>query len=176
MLLARVRVRAVCLLIASLANVPAVVAEPATPEADPLRPRVRGISPKMKELIELGSRRSTTFRSLVHAIDRSDLVVYLEAVRDLPAGLDGRLRFLTTASGVRYLHVQVTSGLNVEELIAVAAHELQHALEVAEHPEVRDAAGLAMLYERIGIPGLVKNRFDTVAAQSTGKRVRAELG
>ncbi len=45
----------------------------------------------------------------------------------------------------------------------------------AAHPKVRDAASLATLYELIGIPGPVQNRYDTVAARIMGKRVRAEL-
>ena len=84
--------------------------------------------------------------------------------------------FLTAAGGVRYLHVQVTSDLGIDQLVAIAAHELQHAVEVAAHPEVVDAGSLAALYQRIGIPGIVKNRYDTLGAQSTGRRVRAELG
>ena len=159
MLLARVRRCAVCLLIASLANVPTAWAGSAGAGSDPTGPRIRGVSPQMK-----------------HAIGKSDLVVYIEATRTLPAGLDGRLTFLTSAGGVRYLHVQVTAGLSTDALIAVAGHELQHAVEVADHPEVRDPASLATLYERIGIRGILKNRYDTAAAQSAGKRVRAELG
>lgn len=176
MLLARARRFAVCLLIASLANVPTAWARSTGAGSDPIGPRIRGLSPQMKQLIELGARRSITFRTLVHVINNSDLVVYIETSRVLPAGVDGRLTFLTSAGGVRYLHVQVTAGLHIEELIAVAGHELQHAVEVAEHPEVRDPASLATLYERIGIRGIVKNRYDTAAAQSAGKRVRAELG
>lgn len=143
---------------------------------DPLRPHVRGLTPKMKELIALGKRRSATFRSLVETLDQSDIVVYIESTNALPSGLDGRLMFLTSAGGVRYLHAQVTAGLNVEELIAVAAHELQHAVEVAMHPEVRDSVTLGLLYERIGVRSTAaRERYDTAAAQLAGKRVRAEL-
>lgn len=169
-----------CLLVAFTVNAaPAVSAETvdaARPAVDPLIPRVRGVTPKMQKLIAEGVRRSTTFRSLVEAIDKSDLVVYLEATSSLPSGLDGRMMFLTSAGGVRYLHAQITSTLGIDELIAIAGHELQHALEVAAHPEVRDGASLAKLYERIGIQGVRRDRYDTNAAQSTGKRVRAELG
>jgi len=83
---------------------------------------------------------------------------------------------MTAAGGVRYLHVQVASGLSFEELVAVVGHELQHAVEVAAHPEVRDPSSLAILYEMIGIPSPVQNRYDTSAARIMGKRVRAELG
>ena len=129
----------------------------------------------MRELIETGIRRSATFRLLVDRLNKSDVVVLLET-KDLPTSLDGRLVFLTTAARTRYLHVQLTPGLKMEELIAVAAHELQHAVEVATHPEVRCSDTLRVLYRRIGIPSATKDRFDTRAAQSTGRRVRAELG
>lgn len=177
MLSARLRRCAVCLVAALAVNVASTVsAETVGPAIDPVVPRVRGVTPKMQKLIVEGVRRSITFRNLVEALNKSDLVVYLEATNKLPAGLDGRLTFLTSAGGVRYLHAQITGNLALEELIAIAGHELQHAIEVAAHPEVRDAASLAKLYERIGIPGIVKNRYDTNAAQSTGKRVRSELG
>lgn len=147
-----------------------------TAAKDPVMPRVRGMTPKMKALIDIGTKRSTTFRELVKRLNESDVIVFLDTHPNLPSGLDGRLVFLTSAGNTRYLHAQLTPGLNLEELISVAAHEMQHAVEVAMHPEVRDAATLGLLYQRIGIPGVVKNRYDTRAAQSTGRRVRAELG
>jgi hypothetical protein len=173
----RVLRSALCLtlLLAFTSVDPLLAATPAAAK-DPLVPRVRGVTPSMRQLIETGIKRSATFRSLVERLNKSDVVVFLEASKEMPAGLDGRLMFLTTAAGTRYLHAQLTAGLNVEELIAVAAHELQHALEVATHPEVRCSDTLKSLYRQIGIPGAGKDRFDTTAAQSTGKRVRAELG
>ena len=114
-------------------------------------------------------------RSLVNTLNQSNIVVYLETTTALPSGLDGRLTFLTSAGGVRYLHAHITNNLGVEELIAIAAHELQHALEVAIHPEVHDSNTRALLYERIGVRLTTKDRYDTLAAQSTGRRVRAEL-
>ena len=177
MLSRRVPLFALCLTAALAFTVAAPVsAYPInTAAADPLRPHVRGLSPKMKELIELAKRRSATFKSLVETLEQSDVVVYLENTKALPSGLDGRLMFLTKAGGVRYLHAQVTASLNAEELMAVVAHELQHAVEVATHPEVRNAATLASLYERIGVRTTSKDRYDTAAAQHTGRRVRAEL-
>ena len=178
MLLRRVSLSALRLTIAFaiVATAPLVAhAAAIVPAADPLGAHVRALSPKMKELVEHGKRRSATFRSLVDTLNRSDVVVYLEITDKLPGGLDGRMMFLTSAGGVRYLHAQVTKGLGAEELLAVAAHELQHAVEVAAHPEVRDAATLALLYERIGMRMTAKDRFDTPAAQLMGRRVRAEL-
>ena len=177
MLSRRVRLTALCLT-AALALTPTapLSAYPInTAAADPLGPHVRGLSPKMKQLIEQGRRRSATFKNLVEILNQSDIIVYLEDTSAVPTGLDGRLMFLTSAGGVRYLHAQVTNSLHLDELIAVAAHELQHAVEVATHPEVRDTVTLALLYERIGVKTSGKDRYDTAAAQSTGRRVRAEL-
>jgi hypothetical protein len=176
MLLGRVPLYALCLA-AVIAAAPAPVrcAEPPAAPASPLGRHVRGLTPAMNDLIDQGVRRSRTFKGLVKALEESDVIVYLEISKSLPAGLDGRLVFLTSAGGVRYLHVQITSALGLDDLIAVAGHELQHAVEVAEHRNVRDSAGLAVLYERIGIPGNVRQRYDTVAARVTGRRVRAEL-
>lgn len=160
------------------------LATPVFASAEPLaggRPdylglHVRGATPKVKALIDEGIRRSPTFKALVERLNNSDVVVYINVTPDLPPGLDGRLSFMTFAGSVRYLHAQVLNGLGVDGIIAVAAHELQHAVEVAEHPEVKTAQGLEVLYQRIGERSSVAhNRYDTPAARSTGRRVRQEL-
>ena len=163
---------------ASLAVTPLfTTAALAAPEpADPLGPRVRTVCEKTKQVMQQGLRRSSTFRNLVGALNGGDVVVYLQIADTLPPGVDGRLTFLTNAGGVRYLLAQLTKDMDVDELIPIAGHELQHALEVARASEVQDRISLAAFYERIGIRGQMKNRYDTEAAQLAGKRVRAELG
>ena len=52
---------------------------------------------------------------------------------------------------------------------------LEHALEVAAAPDVRDQRGLTALYQRIGEPGGRIHSYDTRAAQNTGRRVKREL-
>jgi hypothetical protein len=177
MLFGRITFQTVCLAaaIAAIAVSPGALCLEAVAPTNPyLGPHVRGVTAEMNRVIEQGTRRSPTFRSLVEALNRSDVIVYLESTKNLPLNLDGRLVFLTSAGGVRYLHVQVAKGLGFNEVIAIAGHELQHAVEVATHAEVHDSASLAVLYERIGIRE-VHNRYDTQAAQLAGKRVRAEL-
>lgn len=169
------RLRPACLAAALLVASPILRAENTAPARDPLGSHVRGSSPAVNTLIARGAARSATFKQLIDELNKTDVVVYLETNVDLPVGLDGRLMFLTAAGGVRYLHAQVTSGLRFEELIAIAGHELQHALEVAAHPKVRDRKGMRALYERIGIRTGSFDRYDTAEAQSTGRRVRAEL-
>lgn len=169
------RLRPACLAAALLVASPVLRAEPTSPVRDPLGSHVRGTTPAINELIARGAARSATFRQLIDQLNKTDVVVYLETNVSLPAGLEGRLMFLTAAGGVRYLHAQVTDGLRFEELIAIAGHELQHAMEVAAHPKVRDAQGMRALYERIGMRTGTHDRYDTAEAQSTGRRVRAEL-
>lgn len=136
---------------------------------------VRGATHAENALIRDGVRRSQTFAKIVERINASDVVVYVSRAQRLPSGLDGRLTFMTSAGGIRYLHAQVIGGLGPDDTLAILGHELQHALEVATHPEVRDPASLGVLYERIGEKQHVPNRFDTVAARRTGFRVRQEL-
>jgi hypothetical protein len=137
--------------------------------------RVRGATPAVNTMLASGIRRSSTLARLVRDIDDTDLIVYVEMISTMPAGLDGRLTFLTSAGGIRYLRVQVPTSLGKNDLLAVIGHELQHALEVAESPSVVSSQDLAVLYRRIGVQGMSTDRFDTAAARSIGQRVRAEL-
>ena len=144
--------------------------------ATTLAPRVRGVNPAAAALIASGASRSPTFARLLRELEATDLVVYLEVSAVLPPGLDGRLTFMTTAGGVRYLRAQIASGSSADAAIACAGHELQHALEIAAHPAVRSSGQLRTLYQRIGVQTGVKDRYDTMEARVIGRRVRAELG
>ena len=48
----------------------------------------------------------------------------------------------------RYLRIQISAAPRGVELIALIGHELQHALEVAASPDVRDEQSLITLYQR----------------------------
>lgn len=150
-------------------------AEPTDPAADRIGPRVRGATPRMTRLIAEATRRSVTFASLVAALNRTNVIVYVQETKDLPNGVDGQLAVSSSRGGQRYLRAQVVSGLGLEETISIVGHELQHAIEVAAHEEVHDVKSLAELYQRIGIAAY-HGRYDTIAAQATGLRVRMELG
>jgi|SRR5215204_2394397 len=145
------------------------------PTSRHIGPHVRGATPQITALIKRAVSRSPTFASLVAALDRTDVIVYIERTRRLPSGVDGQLAFSGAAGPLRYLRAQVIVDLEEDAMLAIAGHELQHALEVAAHPEVRDAATLGALYEKIGIGMSHRGRFDTAAAQLAGRRVRNEL-
>jgi hypothetical protein len=135
---------------------------------------VRAVDARIGDAIADGLRRSATFAQLVLALDRSDVIVYIETARGMPSSLAGRMLIAPGPAGQRYLRIQIAAPSRGNELISLVGHELQHALEVAESPGVRDEPSLIALYEAIG-HGSRGHRYDTMAAQNAGRRVRLEL-
>jgi len=143
--------------------------------ASPMR-HVRGIGSGMNRVIAEGSARSQTFRDLVARLNHSDVIVYAEQVHDMPMNISARMLFLpSTQPRFRYVRVQIRAGQSMKEAVALLGHELRHALELADAPEVRDEAALVSLYRRIGESYPSGHRYDTAAARETGRRVRSEL-
>jgi len=151
-------------------------AAPFTAEAaldSPTR-HVRTADRVMRKLLKTGFHDSPTFAALMARLEQSDVIVYLEDVPRLPGALEGRLVIMPLAHGFRYVRVQVAQRGAPADTIAIIGHELRHAVEVAEAPDVHSEADLAALYRRIGI-NRGNNLFDTTAAQETGRRVWREL-
>lgn len=137
---------------------------------------VRAADPKVAQLLARGMARSRTFTSLMRELDQTDVIVYVELSSRMPLTVAGRLLFATTTgSGPRYLRVQVSREGTTNMQIAAIAHELQHAIEVAHAPEVRDEQSLERFYSRIGTRGVLQRSYDTVAAQLAGRRVLLEV-
>ena len=138
--------------------------------------RVRAPEARMQSLLAEGLHRSRTFASLVTALNRTDVIVYIEAVMTLPKDTMGRLSMMPRGGAeFRYLRVQIRADLSRQEAIALIGHELRHALEIADATEVRDTTSLVRLYERIGHSSIGEHAYDTEAARDTGRVVRREL-
>lgn len=137
--------------------------------------RVRATDTRLRSFLAEGLNRSRTFASLVTALNRTDVIVYVESVMTLPKDTMGRLTMMPKAGDFRYLRVQIRADLSRREAIALIGHELQHALEIAAATEVRDSTALIGLYERIGHASNGEHAYDTEAAQDTGRIVRREL-
>lgn len=91
----------------------------------------------------------------------------------------GATRFVTRAGGQRYLRITLDVLVWGDAAIALLAHELQHAWEIAQAPWVIDQATLGQLYRRIGHAGCVGTtclRYDTAAARDASRTVSLELG
>jgi hypothetical protein len=162
---------------------PATAARPATPldktgvqammTSD--RRHLRAVDKRVSDAIADGLGRSATFVSLVEALDRSDVIVYIETSRSMPSSLAGRMLIAAGPANQRYLRIQLSAAPRGVELISLIGHELQHALEVAASPQVRDEQSLITLYRAIGHGPRGQHKYDTVAAQNAGRQVRTEL-
>lgn len=137
--------------------------------------RVRATDPRVQALLLEGVQRSGTFRALLTALNRTDVIVYIERLMTLPKETLGRLTIVPLGGQQRYLRIHIRADLSSREAIALIGHEMQHALEVAGHADVKDSGGLIKLYERIGHPSGGEHVYDTIAAQDTGRQVRREL-
>ena len=130
-------------------------------------------------LVREGYDRSPIFRGLVDTIQRSNVTVWVQP------GLCalGRIRScVVSVSGSaqgRYVWIKIDPQRTITSgLIAAIAHELQHAVEIAEHPEVTDASGVVKFYRKIALgrcrEGL-SEECETARALDTEKAVLAEL-
>ena len=141
----------------------------------PRRP-IRSTDRRLRMLLDQGLRISPTLRALVARLQASDVVVYLRC--DGIAGPDGRLTFVASAGGYRYVVVRMAHFPRAQQ-IAIMAHELRHAVEIADTPAIVDGPSLVREYQRIGylnqtspLPGVA---FDTAAAVDAGKQVLKEM-
>ena len=135
---------------------------------------VRAMQPAGAELLETGMARSATFRRLVNRIERSDVIVYIDLRPDMPDHLGGTLRFVVRSATDRFLRIQLNRALSEGALVAFLGHELQHAVEVAEAPDISSAEDLRGLYRRVGVR-TGPDSYDSIAAREAGYTVREEL-
>jgi hypothetical protein len=139
---------------------------------DPTRPRIRALDPSTQLLLDRARVASPTVAALVTALEQRDVVVYLR-----PAlGARGQLTFLSYGEPLTYVQIRIDVRQREPQRIATLAHELTHALEVAEAcPAVRSEADLAALYRVIGRAGSRHGDFESIRASENEGRARREL-
>jgi len=138
-------------------------------------PRVRPLGERAVLAIERGIEQSPTFRELVARLERSDVVVYVSVEPRPESKCPGATRFVTASKYSRFLHISIDRALPPKDTIALLAHELRHAIEIADAPAVQDLDSFRQYYERQGFHNEQMRTFDSRAARETGRRVRAEL-
>lgn len=146
-------------------SLPAASAEP--------MPRLRGTTPFAAAIVQNAVDQSPTVAAMAARIQRSDLIVFVEVV----VGLDiptGQTSLMGAVPHARYVRVALNAHQSRRSMMEILGHELQHVLEIAAAPEVRDQDGMRRLYERIALPSRTL-RFETLAAKETGRLVAAEL-
>jgi hypothetical protein len=144
------------------------------PAAAQPAPHVRGESERAIALLQDGTTRSSTIRALVAAIAESDIFVFVDI--DRPSRLfRGRTTLLGASAAGRYLLVLVRFNIDPDRQVEMLAHELQHCVEIARAPQVRDAAALRLYMARIGRNLGGDDDFETDAARAIEFVVGREL-
>ena len=141
-------------------------------------PSVRSVEPEIQALIEKGIARSETFRSLIAKLAGSDVIVYIES-KIIRQGLVGSTSHrVIVRGGYRYVRLAIDPHGPDARLIAVIAHELQHAIEIAQAPEVGRSETAEGLFRRIGFRfGCPQATcYETKDATIVERLVRDELG
>lgn len=149
--------------------------------ASHIRPADRCATRLLADAVE----QSAIVRGLIEQLTGSDVIVYLTSsqplnrVKGMPRG---KTHFLTANPAGRFLQVWVDPAQGPAARMAVLAHELQHALEVAGEPAVTDLPSFRAFYEGVATVGHATGasrgvrRYETAAAVAVETRVLRELG
>ena len=146
-----------------------------------LGPSVRSTDPVLGEALADSIQHSAVVRTLIDTIEHSNLIVYL-ARGECPRPAIACLMVAGGNADVRYVRInfQLPEGLGQarawrrSDLSISIAHELQHAAEIAQWPEVVDGASLQTAYLRRGLDRGSRH-LDTDAAIEAGDARRGEL-
>ena len=135
-------------------------------------PRVRSSHPYIRAIIEEAQVRSETFRGLVHAIEETNGIVYVEE-GECQHGVHACLtQVITLAGEYRILHALVDARKEDWEVMSNIGHELQHALEVLRQPGVKTDQQMFYTFYKQGANA---ERVETEDAVRAGEAIRHEL-
>lgn len=135
--------------------------------------RVRGASDRLTAVIREAAAGSPTFRGVVDQIGHTDGIVY---VMDggCKRGLHACLLLAMSVMGPhRVLWIHIDPRKADRDLMGSIGHELQHALEVLSHRNIRSGSAMTLLYKKEASND--GGHFETDAAIKIGNAVRAEL-
>ena len=118
--------------------------------------------------------RSATLRSLLISLRERHAIVYVRWNPALPRLVNGAMvPRVTVGRHVRYLWMDLGRDEVSDRLIAVIAHEAQHALEMLDSG-LEDSAALTRMYRRLS-GNVHTHLYDTAAARDAGRQVIREL-
>jgi hypothetical protein len=134
---------------------------------------VRSTDARVRTWFRIGAADSQTFRDLLRALGESDLIVHVQPVDRLPTA--GQTYFVGATASVRYVRIEVVPSGSTNEMVALIGHELQHAVEIAHEPQIRDRRSLALFYRSIAGNSSATTDYDSVAARIIEDRVKREV-
>ena len=136
-------------------------------------PRIRSGSAEVTALLDFGSARSATFLSILDRLKGSTVIVYIRFAR-CTGGVPGCLHYLGERGTDRYVRITIDRlAGSATRLCCLLAHELQHAVELADAPEARTHAEVGRRLSEIGRQW--GEGFETDAAVAVTRAVEREL-
>lgn len=127
----------------------------------------------VREMIAEGAARSATFKGLIERLNGTGLVVYIR-FGPCAGGVAACTRLVARQGDTRRLLIAVDRfGRAPWDLITLLAHELQHALEIAEQPTIVDGASFRQFYAANGRRHSAG--YETAAAIAVAQAVSSEL-
>lgn len=138
---------------------------------------VRILDPGLHARFDLGLRLSPTLRGLVAELDAAPILVFVSCAPFLPSPVGARLNLITSVNTMRYVRVEVNCTFGDRNQIAMLAHELHHAWEIAGRADILDEDSMESYFEAYGRPSYFDGQhssYETGAAIATQKRVMAE--
>ncbi len=158
--------------LAAAAPQPSADGNPAAPLSDTTGGAV-STTPFVIRLVIDGIEHSDTFARLVAQLLESDVLVVIEPDLHMNSQLQGYMNFVTRTAYRRYVRVYYDPRMPRWLQISVIGHELSHAVEIANHPEVIDQKTLRLLYTQIGLGE--GDHFDSESAIEVGRAIAREL-
>lgn len=165
---------------------PAVLVLPVVaPATAPPIGHVRPTDQWAKKMLDAGLAKSLTFRQLVDTLNRSTVFVMLSAGggRRCADNRQSCLRWMGGKPEARFVLVTLVPPIGNAEAVGWLGHELRHAVEIAEAPDVTSGPALRALYLRIGAAlyaqtgedNMANGHFETVAAVNAGRQITREM-
>jgi hypothetical protein len=137
----------------------------------PLTPRT--LDSEAAATLALAIERSALVRGLVAEIESSNVIVHIQFAWELPGGIGGMTRFVTSRGGYRYVRIVLSNRLKGNDRVAILGHELQHAVEIALS-DANDRDGIKRLLEATGYQW-AEQFFETHSAWRAEQAIRREL-
>jgi hypothetical protein len=142
---------------------------------EPVTNPIRSHHGRIVKAIEQASVRSATFNDLVDRVKRSDLIIYIESGRCPNRQVMSCVAVAATSNSYRYLRITIDTDHSVQLIVSQIAHELQHAIEIADAADVVDEPTLRAFYGRIGTTSANRDIYETTEAIAIAARVTLEL-
>jgi hypothetical protein len=152
------------------AAVPALAEEPVT--------HVHVGDHELKSIMDHGMSGSPTLRQIVAALDAAPIQIFVGCDALMPRSLSGRLNLVSTVGGVRYVRIAIRCSLSSQRQLSYIAHELQHALEIADNSAIADLDSMESYYADYGFSTHMSpstRTFETDAAIEIQRRVDEEM-